>query len=117
MVKAKVFLLERDAPKQFVIKGGFFKELIENKKIDIEVPLEGKIKIIEKEIRVIDEFAEKKSEESLEKESSEKEAPEISKEDYEKVLKENEQGKKSEAESQDGTEAEEVLKPRTRGDR
>lgn len=129
VVKTKVFLFEREALKQFVIKGGFFKELIENKKIDIEVPLEGKIKIIEKEIRVIDEFAEKKSEEKLEKET-----PEISKEEYEKVLKENEQGK-TEAESQDGSEAqsqsegessdntqgekagEEGPRPRTRGGR
>lgn len=59
VIKTKEFVFERDAAKQFVIKGGFFKELIENKKIDIVVPLEGKIKIIEKEIKVIDEFAQK----------------------------------------------------------
>jgi hypothetical protein len=127
VVKTKVFLFERDAEKQFVIKGGFFKELIENKKIDIVVPLEGKIKIIEKEIRVIDEFAIKKEE------KVEKETPEISKEEYEKVLKENEQGQKSEAvsedssqaesqsesevQSSDSTESEAVPGPRTRGGR
>lgn len=64
VVRAKVFLFQRDAQKQFVIKGGFFKELVENKKIDIVVPLEGKIKIIEKEIKVIDEFVDRQKKES-----------------------------------------------------
>lgn len=64
VVKAREFVFNRDAKKQFVIRGGFFKELVENKKIDIMVPLEGKIKIIEKELRVIDEFAIKINEES-----------------------------------------------------
>lgn len=60
VLKAKEFNFQRDSQKQFVIKGGFFKELVENKKIDITVPLEGKIKIFEKEIQVIDEFLDKK---------------------------------------------------------
>ena len=64
VVKAREFVFSREAKKQFVIRGGFFKELVENKKIDIMVPLEGKIKIIEKELRVIDEFANKLNEES-----------------------------------------------------
>lgn len=64
VVKAREFVFNREAKKQFVIRGGFFKELVENKKIDIMVPLEGKIKIIEKELRVIDEFANKLYEES-----------------------------------------------------
>lgn len=58
VVKAKQFLFQRDAQKQFVIQGGFFKEMMENKKIDISVPLQGKIKIFEKEIKVLDQFAE-----------------------------------------------------------
>lgn len=62
VIKAKEFLFQRDAQKQFVIKGGFFKELVENKNINIVVPLEGKIKIFEKEIRVIDDFAKTKNE-------------------------------------------------------
>lgn len=70
VMKAKDFLFQRDAVKQFVIKGGFFKELIENKKIDISVPMEGKIKIIEKEIKVIDEFANRISEDKKNQESS-----------------------------------------------
>lgn len=64
VVKAREFVFNREAKKQFVIRGGFFKELVENKKVDIIVPLEGKIKIIEKELRVIDEFANKLNEES-----------------------------------------------------
>jgi hypothetical protein len=60
VIKADEFLFQRSAEKQFVIRGGFYKELIQNKKIDIVVPLEGKIKIIEKEIKVIDEFADQK---------------------------------------------------------
>lgn len=62
VVRIHEFVFERTAAKQFVIKGGFFKELVENKKIDIVVPLEGKIKIFEKEIKVIDEFAEEAEE-------------------------------------------------------
>ena len=91
VVKTKEFLFEREAQKQFVIRGGYFKELIENKKFDITVPLEGKIKIIEKEIRVIDEFLDKKNEVQNEKESSPEKieaVPEISKEDYQKIIKE-----------------------------
>lgn len=58
VVKAKQFLFQRDAQKQFVIQGGFFKEMMENRKIDISVPLQGKIKIFEKEIKILDQFAE-----------------------------------------------------------
>lgn len=57
VIKADTFLFQRNATQQFVIKGGHYKELVQNRKIDIEVPLKGKIKIIEKEIKVIDEFA------------------------------------------------------------
>lgn len=61
VIKTTEFLFQRKAEKQFVIKGGYFKELIQNRKIDIVVPLEGKIKIIEKELKVIDEFADQKN--------------------------------------------------------
>ena len=57
VVKANEFVFNRNATKQFIIKGGFYKELVQNKKIDIEVPLQGKIKVIEKELKVIDEFS------------------------------------------------------------
>lgn len=61
VIKTDEFVFQRNAEKQFVIRGGFYKELIKNKKIDIEVPLDGKIKIIEKEIKVIDEFESQKN--------------------------------------------------------
>lgn len=90
VVKAREFTFRRDAKKQFVIRGGFFKELVENKKIDIMVPLEGKIKIIEKELRVIDEFANKLNEESRVQREKE--------EEYKKHI-EAEAGKKGSQES------------------
>lgn len=58
VLKTKKFVFDREVKDQFVIQGGFFKDLVENKKINIIVPIEGKIKVIEKEIKVIDEFAE-----------------------------------------------------------
>ncbi|MGZ3726266.1 MAG: hypothetical protein ACXWQQ_10705 [Pseudobdellovibrio sp.] len=56
VIKLDEFTFLRNADQQFHLKGGFYKELVQNKKIDILVPLEGKIKIIEKEIKVIDDF-------------------------------------------------------------
>ncbi|MBC7740601.1 MAG: hypothetical protein H7061_00285 [Bdellovibrionaceae bacterium] len=56
-IKLKTFHFERKSDLQFELKGGFYKDLIENKKIAIMVPLQGKIKLIEKEIEVIDDFA------------------------------------------------------------
>ncbi|AGH95288.1 hypothetical protein [Pseudobdellovibrio exovorus] len=58
VLKAQEFKFQRDSQKQFVIKGAFYKELVENRKFDVLVPLEGKIKIIEKEVQIIDEFLE-----------------------------------------------------------
>lgn len=56
VVKTDEFLFQRHAEKQFVIRGGFYRELILNRKIDIEIPIEGRIKVIEKEIKVVDDF-------------------------------------------------------------
>lgn len=56
-IRLKEFIFERSSTKQMHLKGGFFKELVENKKIEIVVPITGQIKIIEKDIEVIDEFA------------------------------------------------------------
>lgn len=39
------------------VKGAFYKDLIEVKKISLTIPLTGKIKIIEKELKVRDDFA------------------------------------------------------------
>lgn len=62
-LRLKTFLFERKSPRQFILKGGFFKDLIEHKKIEVYVPLEGKIKRLEKEIEVIDQYAEQISKE------------------------------------------------------
>lgn len=58
VLKANEFKFQRDSKKQFVITGAFYKELVENRKFDVLVPLEGKIKIIEKEVQIVDEFLE-----------------------------------------------------------
>lgn len=58
-LRLKTFTFYRDQQDQLLVKGGIFKDLTERKKIEMRVPLEGKIKIFEKEIEVIDEFAEK----------------------------------------------------------
>lgn len=107
VVKAREFIFRRDAKKQFVIRGGFFKELVENKKIDIMVPLEGKIKIIEKELRVIDEFANKLNEESrVQREKEEEYKKHIEAEAGKKGPQESSQesGKESREVSQDNSE-------------
>ncbi len=95
IVKAREFVFQRDAKKQFVIKGGFFKELVEYKKLDIMVPLEGKIKIFEKELQVIDEFANKMNEESRAKHEKE--------EQYKEHISEEGAKKISEAASQESS--------------
>ena len=46
----------RESKDQLVIRGARFKDMIERSKIQINVPLEGKIKIIEKELEVHDDF-------------------------------------------------------------
>lgn len=58
-LKLKTFNFNRNQKNQFTVKGGLFKDLVERKKIEMHVPLQGRIKMIEKEIEVIDEFAEK----------------------------------------------------------
>lgn len=113
VLKTKVFLFERSAAKQFVIKGGFHKELIENKKIDIVVPLEGKIKIIEKEIKVIDEFAEiiKRESEKRNEEKKEIKNEGVSEEGNQEVKIENgESGRQESPQEDDPQSSQDVIK-------
>lgn len=77
--KSKEFYFNRESVRQFVIKGSYLKELVENKKIDILVPISGKIKIFEKEIEVIDEFLDKNGEVK----DGKKETIKIKEEDFE----------------------------------
>jgi hypothetical protein len=57
VVRADQFEFNREAQQQFVFKGGFYQELVKNKNIDLSVPMQGKIKILEKELKVIDDFS------------------------------------------------------------
>ncbi len=58
-VHLKMFSFRRDESLQLKLQGGFYRDLIERKKIEVKVPLQGKIELIEKEIDVKDDFAEK----------------------------------------------------------
>lgn len=104
-VHLKTMSFFRDREQQLKLSGGFFHDLIERRKIDITVPLEGKIKLIEKEIEVKDDFADKvkTSEEVLnEKEKKQQSQQEGNQEkDYQKWIKEGE-GRQNQ--SQDQTE-------------
>ena len=103
VIKANEFVFNRNANKQFIIKGGFYKELVQNKKIDIEVPLRGKIKVLEKELKVIDEFSAYKdgvTDEIKKEESKQPEGQEIKSQiGREENTKNQEQGQ-SEAQTQ-----------------
>ncbi|OFZ29296.1 MAG: hypothetical protein A2622_07720 [Bdellovibrionales bacterium RIFCSPHIGHO2_01_FULL_40_29] len=57
-LRLTTFAFDRNNANQFVLQGGVFKDLVERRKVEIKVPLQGKIKLIEKEIEVIDQFAE-----------------------------------------------------------
>ncbi|MBY0555016.1 hypothetical protein K2P97_10845 [bacterium] len=126
VVKIKEFVFQRDAKNQFTIKGGFFKELSENKKINISVPLAGKIKIIEKEIEVIDEFAEKKTEvknekkEEFKKENINKEAGEEDQQQEQKgdsqIQFGNPQGEGQENQNQNEAQSQKISEDITQGE-
>ena len=72
-LRLKTFVFERNNSHQFILKGGIYRDLVERKKIEIDVPLDGKIKRFEKEIEVIDQYAETPAE--LEKPSVENASP------------------------------------------
>ena len=57
-LRLKTFIFDRQGAHQFVLKGGIFKDLVEHKKIEVYAPIEGKIKRIENEIEVIDQYLE-----------------------------------------------------------
>lgn len=51
------FIFDQNAKDQVHVVGGFFKNLIEHRKLKLNIPFDGKIKIIEKELKVRDDFA------------------------------------------------------------
>jgi len=55
-LKIKKYSFNRNQADELVIEGGQFKDMIENKKINLTVPMTGKISIIEKELKVKDDF-------------------------------------------------------------
>lgn len=56
-LKIRKYVFNRNQADELVIEGGQYKDLIENKKINMTVPMTGKISIIEKELKVKDDFA------------------------------------------------------------
>ncbi|MCM2352449.1 MAG: hypothetical protein NDI63_02455 [Pseudobdellovibrio sp.] len=56
-LKIRKYLFNRNQANELMIEGGQYKDLIENKKIRMTVPMSGKISIIEKELKVKDDFA------------------------------------------------------------
>lgn len=56
-LKIRKYIFNRNQADELVIEGGQYKDLIENKKISMTVPMTGKISIIEKELKVKDDFA------------------------------------------------------------
>lgn len=57
-LKIKKYIFNRNQTDELVVEGGQYKDLIETKKISMTVPMSGKISIIEKELKVKDDFAE-----------------------------------------------------------
>lgn len=55
-LKIKKYTFNRNQADELVIEGGQYKDLIETKKINMTAPMTGKISIIEKEIKVKDDF-------------------------------------------------------------
>ncbi|MES2801268.1 MAG: hypothetical protein V4654_02150 [Bdellovibrionota bacterium] len=55
-LKIKKYVFNRNQADELVIEGGQYKDLIEIKKINMTVPMNGRISILEKEIKVKDDF-------------------------------------------------------------
>ena len=55
-LKIRKYSFNRNQADELVIEGGQYKDMLENKKINMTVPMSGKISIIEKEIKVKDDF-------------------------------------------------------------
>lgn len=56
-LKIRKYSFNRNQAEELVIEGGQFRDMIEIKKINLTVPISGKISIIEKELKVKDDFA------------------------------------------------------------
>lgn len=54
--KIRKYVFSRNQSEELFIEGGQYKDLIENKKISLTVPMSGRISVIEKELKVKDDF-------------------------------------------------------------
>jgi hypothetical protein len=52
------YIFDQKASDQVYIQGGFYKNLVMHRKLQLNIPFDGKIKIIEKELKVRDDFIE-----------------------------------------------------------
>ena len=50
------YLFNRDQKEEVIVEGGQYKDLIEVKKVNLKIPMTGKISVIEKELKVKDDF-------------------------------------------------------------
>lgn len=55
--KLTTYVYERNAQDEIIVSGSVLRDFLEIKKISVKVPVIGKIKILEKEMHVVDEFA------------------------------------------------------------
>lgn len=100
-VRLKTMSFHRDQPLQLKLAGGFYHDLVERKKIDITVPLEGKIKLIEKEIEVKDDFADRiKTSEDIRNEKEANDQKSEQEKEYQKHIKEGQGQNQTSGESQ-----------------
>ena len=107
-LRLKEFTFRRHQVNQFVLKGGRYLDLIERNKFEIQIPMEGKIKIFEKEIKVIDEFADR-----IEAETSPKNRIEIKgvlneKENQEEVSQKDSSQKEDSSNKENNTQKEDL---------
>lgn len=86
-LKIKKYEFNRNQADELVIEGGQYKDLIETKKINMTVPMSGKISIIEKEIKVKDDFTDMQNK-LLGLEKADEETKEVPKEDVKDGQKE-----------------------------
>lgn len=99
-LKIRKYVFNRNQSDELVVEGGQYKDLVENKKINLTVPMAGKISIIEKELKVKDDFADMQNkllgieEQKQEKKDEEKNTPHTAEPEYIQTGENNEEGRK-----------------------
>lgn len=111
-LRLKEFVFDQKADFQVQVSGGFYKNLVEHRKLSMKIPFDGKIKIIEKELKVRDDFAEldrpqKIGTEHIEIQNTQKQPTEVSdgqKSNEEKSEKNNQENNPEEKQPEKHTE-------------